>query len=75
MNTGHGTGACPAAHQRGSRAEIKIDETLVSGPALLQWSGWAVSAVLLQLNQNFVVLTLIPSESELWRTEHQVSRV
>ena len=25
-------------------------------------------AVLLQLNQNFVVLTLIPSESELWRS-------
>ena len=32
-------------------------------------------AVLLQLNQNFVVLTLIPSESELWRTEHQVPSV
>ena len=46
MNTGHGTGAGPVANQRGSKAEIKIDETLVSGqrrgsqPALsVEWLG------------------------------------
>ena len=73
----------PPAQWPTSEAEIKIDETRVDGAAavrlLYQWSGWpgpsSMLAVLLQLNQNFVVLTLIPSESELWRTEHQASCV
>ena len=79
----HGTRHGPPAQRPTSEAEIKIDETRVSGAAavrlLYQWSGWpgpsSMLAVLLQLNQNFVVLTLIPSESELWRTEHQVPSV
>ena len=80
--TRHGTARAPAQRPT-SEAEIKIDETRVDRAAavrlLYQWSGWpgpsSMLAVLLQLNQNFVVLTLIPSESELWRTEHQAPSV
>ena len=77
----HGTRHGPPAQWPTSEAEIKIDETRVSGAAAVRllYSGVAglssMLAVLLQLNQNFVVLTLIPSESELWRTEHQAPSV
>ena len=78
MNTGHGTARAPAQWPT-SEAEIKIDETRVDGAAAVRLSAlsveWLAWAVLLQLNQNFVVLTLIPSESELWRTEHQAPSV